>query len=282
MNNNGLIDLHTHSCYSDGDLNPNDLIKLAISNGIKTIAITDHDTLLGNQNINKDITEIKIIPGIELSAKVNVGRMHILGYGIDIYDSNLNNKLQELQENSVNSVFSLITKINKDYNIEFTSTELDELKNATRNIGRPDIAKLCVKHGYASNVREAFDKYLIESYDEIKGINKGISYLECIELILKSGGIPVLAHPNTLEINDEELLNLLMEMKSKGLMGIEVYHSKHTKEQTDLYLKYAKKLDLLISGGTDYHGPLVDDAVKIGTGINNNVKIKELSILKKL
>ena len=103
-NKNTLIDLHIHSSYSDGDLTPNELIQLAVSKNIGTISITDHDTLLGNQNIDCPLDNIRYIPGIELSAKTDKRRMHILGYGIDIYDINLNKKMSELQNNSINSL----------------------------------------------------------------------------------------------------------------------------------------------------------------------------------
>lgn len=281
LKENQTIDLHTHSCYSDGDLTPDELIKLAISKNISVIAITDHDTLLGNKNIDYTSLsgEIEIIPGIELSAKTDIGMMHILGYGIDLNNSDLNKKMGELKENSINSVLSLTAQIKKDYGIVFSDEELRALINAERNIGRPDIAKLCVKYGYASNVQDAFDKYLEEAYYKIRGYNRGLSYEECIDLILKSGGIPVIAHPKTLKRSDVELMKLIKEMVSCGLQGIEVYHSSFSEEETNKYLEIANELGLLVSGGTDYHGVTVKPYIEIGTGKNNNVLIKKLSLL---
>ncbi|MDD4036589.1 MAG: PHP domain-containing protein [Bacilli bacterium] len=281
-----LIDLHIHSNYSDGSLSPNQLIELARDSGVGIISITDHDTLLGNQNIvyNQILEsgDVKIIPGIELSAKVNRGRMHILGYDIDIYNKLLNKKMEELRGNSLNSVLSTIEQIKRDYGIIFSYEELIELINAKHNLGRPDIAKLCVKKGYASTIQEAFEKYLIEAYRKVRGTNKGLSYEECIELILRSGGIPVLAHPCTLGRTDAELLELIKTMISCGLMGIEVYHSNHNYTETAKYLELANQFDLLISGGTDFHGDPVKPDVKIGTGRNNNIKIKQLSLFDKI
>lgn len=280
--NSKLIDLHTHTTYSDGDLSPIDLIILAIKNNIKTLSITDHDTLEGIKNLDKNNSliidsGINIINGIELSAKVNKGRMHILGYDIDIYNKNLNNTIDELKNNSLYSILSLIVQIKNDYNIIFPYNDIKQLINSDGNLGRPNIAKLCVKNGYAFNNQDAFDKYLIDSYEKIRNNNNGISYQECINLILDSGGIPVLAHPKTLKLNDEELFNLLKDMISIGLMGIEVYHSSHTREETIKYLKLAKELNLLISGGSDYHGPIVKPDIELG-----NLKIKKLSILDKI
>ena len=277
-----LIDLHIHSCYSDGDFTPDEIITLARVNGIRTISITDHDTVLGYQNINYIPDEIRLITGIELSAKTDKGRMHILGYDIDINNSELNKKITELKSNSLNYVLSLVEQLKKDYGIAFAYDELKYLVNANHNLGRPDIAKLCVKNGYADNVQDAFDKYLIEAYSKIKAYNKGIPYEECIDLILKSGGIPVLAHPNTLKSKDIELLKFIREMIESGLQGIEVYHSNHSITETNKYLKIAWELNLLVSGGTDYHGLSVKPDIEIGTGKNNNILIKKLSIIEKI
>lgn len=280
-----LIDLHMHSSYSDGDLSPDELIKECIKNNIKTISITDHDTIEGNKNISlkyKNNDEIKIISGIELSARVSVGTMHILGYDIDINNRVLNDKIPVLKNNSIYHIIGLLTVLKKDYNITFSTEDIKELICSNKNIGRPDLAKLCIKYGYCKSVSDAFDKYLIDSYEKIRSIGKGISYKECIDLITVAGGIPVLAHPKTLKLNDNDLLKLIKNMKEYGLKGIEVYNSIHTKEDIEKYLKIASDLNLLISGGSDYHGEKTKPDIKLGTGKNNNLYIKKLSILSKI
>lgn len=277
-----LTDLHTHSNYSDGELSPHELIVLAKQRGIKTIAITDHDTILGNKEIAQEAFEmegIKIIPGIELSAKTDKGRMHILGYNIDLNNIALNNRLFEMRNNSINSVLSVIEQIKKDYNIYFSYDEIKDLINSNGNLGRPNVAKLCVKNGHATGIQDAFDKYLIDAYKKTRSINKGLTYQECIELILTAGGIPVLAHPNTLKRSDEELSVLIKNLINVGLRGIEVYHSNHSEEEKNKYLSIAKEYDLLISGGSDYHGPFIKPDIEIGTGKNNNIKVKRLTLL---
>ena len=180
--------------------------------------------------------------------------------------------------------------------------------NSSHNLNRVDLAKLCVKYGYADNVQDAFDKYLRRARKEVKKYIKGLEYQDCIELILNSGGIPVLAHPKSLKLNKEDFLILLEDMINCGLQGIEVYHSSHSKEEMDLYLLYndsfirieneeveiigkykmdlylkiAEEYNLLISGGSDYHGPIAKPDIEIGTGENNNLKIKKLSLLDKI
>ena len=282
---NSLIDLHTHTSYSDGELTPDELIELAVSKNIKILGITDHNTLDGLKNINRNnpfITnnDIRVIDGIELTAKVDKGTMHILGYDIDKDNPLLNEKMLEMKDNSINFILYIIEQIKRDYGIYFSYNDIKELVNANHNLGRPDIAKLLIKNGYAISVEDAFKRYLISANDKVRGIKKSLTYEECIDLIKDSGGIPVLAHPKTLKLTDKELLILLKEMINLGLKGIEVYHSSHTKEEVDYYLGIANGYDLLISGGSDFHGKNVKTDVELGSGKNNNIKIKSLSILE--
>lgn len=283
-NEDFIIDLHTHTCYSDGELTPDELIKHAYDKNVRTLAITDHDTIRGLKNINYDMNilkEIKFIPGIELSAKVDKGVMHILGYGIDMDNERLNKKMNELRDNRMHACLSLMEQIKRDYGILFGYEDIINLINSNHNLGKPDLAKLCVKNGYAKNIQDAFDKYLLSSYEKVRGTNKRLTYQECINLIIESGGIPVLAHPKTLKLTEKELLILVKEMITYGLQGIEVYHSTHTIDESEFYIGMASKYDLLISGGSDYHGKNVKPDIEVGTG-KGNLKIKKLSLLNKL
>lgn len=282
-----LIDMHTHTNYSDGELSPQDLIKLAINSNIGTLAITDHDTIEGIKQVDRNSdfivdSGIKIINGIELTGKVDKGTMHILGYGIDINNEALNKKMIELRNISISATLAILEQIKKDYNIIFSDEDIFNLINANHNIGRPDLAKLCIKYGYASSVDDAFNKYLIDAHNKTRKTGKGLNYQECLELIHNSGGIPVLAHPKTLKLSEKEFLILLKNMINNGLQGIEVYHSSHSKEEIAYYLEIARRFNLLVSGGSDYHGKSVKPDIELGTGKQNNLKIKKLSILDKL
>lgn len=278
-----LIDMHMHTCYSDGELTPDELIEYAISRNVGTMAITDHDTINGLKNIKKNYgNKIDIYNGIELSAKVPKGTMHILGYDIDINNQELNDKMYELKNNSLQKILSLIEQLKKDYGIIFDYEEIKGLINSNHNLGRPDLAMLLLKRGLVSSIREGFDKYLNDADDKIKGTNKKLTYQECLSLIINSGGIPVLAHPKTLKLNKEELIDLLNNMKKCGLRGIEVYHSTHNQEERELYESLANEFDLLISGGSDYHGRIVKPDIEVATERNNNLKIKRLSLVDEL
>ncbi len=280
MEKHHIIDMHTHSTASDGDMNPNELLSYAKEKGIEIMSLTDHDTLLGDKSLTtEDKSDLTFINGIELSAKVKYGRMHILGYDIDLNSHRLNESMEELHDNSVYAVISYLNQLKIDYGIEFSEKDVIDLLTTNKNIGRPDIAKLCINYGYASNVQEAFDKYLIDIYAKTRNNNKGIKPQECIDLIQSAGGIPVIAHPHSLLQSKIELINTMRELKGYGLKGIEVFHSHHDKEQRKEYMKIAIGLNLLISGGTDFHGFSVKPEIDIGSGIDNNIDIKKLTLL---
>ena len=173
-------------------------------------------------------------------------------------------------------------QIKRDYGIVFRYDDIKELVNSNHNLGRPDLAKLCVKYEYASSIQDAFDKYLIAAHNKTRITSKGLPYEECIELILQSKGIPILAHPKALELSENEFLILLKEIIIVGLKDIEVYHSSHTEEEIKYYLEIANKFNLLISGGSDYHGKTIKPDIELGTGKNNGIRIKKLSLIDKL
>ena len=282
--NNKYIDMHTHSIYSDGELEVDELIRRAFDNNVGILSITDHDTLLGIKKVRNcyNYKEIDIINGIELSAKVDKGRMHILGYDFDINNKQLNEKMDELKVNSIYAIIACLNQIKIDYNIRFKEDEIKDIINRRGNIGRPLVAKLIVKYGLAKSVDEAFDLYLTPAYSKTRINNKGIKDRECIDLIKGANGLSVLAHPNQLLMDDGELEETLKKLISYGLDGIEVYHSGHSPEEVEKYLNLANKYNLLISAGSDYHGINVKPDIEIGRGYNDNVKVKKLSLVDEI
>lgn len=272
-----LIDLHTHTIYSDGDLTPNELIKKAIDNNVSILSITDHDNVLAYKNIT-DTNGIEIIPGVELSAKIDKGRMHILGYGIDVDNKNLNKELNELKEINIDAIL-MIVDILKNKGIVLADKDISLIINRVGDVGRPDIARLLIDYGYAETVEDAFQKYLIEANEKIKHIKKLLTVEECINLIKEANGIPILAHPVSLKQNYKELKETLKTLKEMGLMGIEAFHYSHTLEEEKEFLALANQYNLLYSGGSDYHGVLTKPEVELGTGYQKNLCIKKLSLL---
>lgn len=295
-----IIDLHVHTNASDGEYSVTEVIKRAIKNNVDTIAITDHDTVMGLKQMDDssyirkvvELERIEIIDGIELSAipvnkpKKKGEQFHILGLGIDPYNKRLNERLDELNRKALYAVLGLIVQLKNDFGVEFKREDIARLTNQSRNLGRPDIAKLCVEYGLAKDVDDAFQKYLHYSYTKIQnaGGGKGIPYQECLDLITNSGGIPILAHPKSLKLEEKEFLKLLRDMIDNGLRGIEVFHSSHTEQEMDYYNKIAEEYNLLISGGSDYHGPLVKPDIELGAKNQKNhyLKQKDLSVLSEV
>lgn len=278
-----MIDLHSHSTHSDGTLTPSELLILAKEKGIEYFAITDHDDIEGSKKLIESKHDgITVYSGVELNAKVDKGQMHILGYNIDLYNEELNKRLKELKENSKHNIMLYVKQLKEDFNIELPQKDIDEILNREGNIGRPLLALLLIKYGYVSTVAEAFDKYLRD--DKVRNHKMWITKEECINLILNAGGIPVLAHPFTLKLTDEELHEEIKTLVDLGLKGIEIVHSNSNEEQREYYKQLAKEFNLITTGGTDYHGKEVKPNVELGTGIKGNVKLfkETISIIDRI
>lgn len=284
-----LIDMHSHTWYSDGDYLPQDLIHLAISENIGVLGITDHDTCEGIKRIDRNDEQIKqsgiiVVNGIELSALANKGQIHILGYGIDPNNNHLNEMVNFLRQCSVDSLLAVRQAVEEEYSdIRFNEDDIQIIVNSERNIGRPDLARLLFEYGFAKTQQEAFKQYLITPYKKVRGQRKGLHYNDCIKLLLQCGAIPVLAHPKSLEMDEGEFIYTLDDMVLHGLQGVEAFHSSHSEEEMKYYANIATIKNLFISSGSDFHGTLKPD-IQLGTGKNGNLsgKCKKLSILTAL
>ena len=274
---NEFIDLHVHSIYSDGDKSPKKLVRMAKEIGLTTMAITDHDMIAGLKTLTEeDLEGIEFVYGVEMTAKVPRARMHILGYGIDIKNEFLNEKLNNRVD--VRNFILYEEFLKNMFGIELAKEEIEKIISKPGNIGRPELGKLLIKYGYANNQDEAFDKYLNPVMEKCRHLKVGYSKEECIEMILEAGGIPVLAHPVSLNLNEEELRKEIAYLKELGLMGIETRHIHHTPEYTAMLENIADDFGLLKTGGTDYHGANKPN-VKLGTGVNGNVNVTSSTML---
>lgn len=277
------VDLHIHSTYSDGTKTPEQLLELAKEKGLKVLALTDHDNIEGSKKlVSLNHEGITVYSGVELNAKVDLGQMHILGYNFDLQNENLNRRLQELRNMAINNIKLYIKQLEEVFNIFLPEEDIYNLLHGQGLINRPRLALLLIKNGYCTTVQEAFDKYLKD--DKVRKIKQVISKEECISLINNAGGIAVLAHPWSLKLSDEELEREIAYLKSIGLQGIEIIHSKNSEERREYYHKLAMYFNLLETGGTDFHGKEVKPDIDLGSGIDNNVNIQRegLSLLKKI
>ncbi len=265
-----MFDLHVHTTASDGELNPKEIIQEAKNSKVTKIAITDHDTV---SNVAKCIEEgkennILVIPGIEISAEVPVGEMHILGYGIDTENLRFQAVMQFLRDGRNEKNLKIIKALN-ERGIDITLEEVQKQSKGD-SLGRPHFARAMIERGMVSSVKEAFSKYLGQDY--IENIKRVVLKPKAaIELINQVGGIAVLAHPHSLKKSYSDTHAVIKELKSYGLGGIEVYHSDHSLEQIENYKKIAEAEKLLITCGSDYHGKTVKPEIELGKGRNENL-----------
>jgi len=252
-------DLHMHSTHSDGKLTVEEIIYYAKNMNLKGISITDHDTIDGTvEAINfKDKGNLDIIPGIEFSTVYNGEEIHILGYFFDCENKEFNRFIRDMQQHRSDRAVKIIDKF-QSIGIDITMEELLQ-KSRGESIGRPHFAYILIERGYASSVNDAFSKYLLPG---------SLCYVERFKLtpedtinhIREAGGISVLAHPGL--IKNQDLIKNILTMK---IDGIEVYHSKHTSKQTREYYYLAKDKQLFITGGSDCHSNIPNEKPFIGS-----------------
>jgi predicted metal-dependent phosphoesterase TrpH len=241
-------DLHLHSIYSDGTFEPKEIVERAESIGLDTLALTDHDTVNGWKDMKSQCqsTNIRWVPGIELSTSHAGQEIHLLGYFSSDDLSILPEKLEAFQTRRKNRISEIIIRL-KDIGIDW---DVDEVLSAIdcQSPGRPHVARALVKHGVVSNVTNAFRKFL--------GKNKPgwvpstyPTTIEMIQAIHADGGLAVLAHPGLGISND-----IVIDLASQGLDGLEVYHSAHKSSLVRKFGYYARRLKLVTTGGSDCHG----------------------------
>ena len=280
-----MIDLHIHTNASDGQYSPAETVKLAASKGMTCIAITDHDTVAGLGEARRAASEagIECIPGIEISVQGN-RELHILGYYIDGAHSGLMEACDNfirLREQRVSRIFTYLSQ--KGVCLTEEQVRRHVLNGA---VGRPHVARAMVDAGYVSSVQEAFDRYLgVPEFDNVERAKP--TAREGLQMILDAGGIPVLAHPALLKLDDESLVALISELADGGLKGIECYYGRHTHAQSAQYLKYAEKFGLFATAGSDFHGENNKPGVNIGdcgqslTGVDSKNILKRIRLCSK-
>ena len=253
-NNPHKIDLHIHSCHSDGSDSIEELMKKIVDSGIGIFALTDHDTIAGCLEIQKIIPKgIIFIPGIELTCKSDNISCHILGYNCDCNNKILRELIEKGKVLRRKKLETRIEYLKNVHNIELTESEKDWLYSRT-SVVKTHIANILVKRGLATDNVSAMKIYL----DDCKTGNTKFSITEAIHAILSSGGIPVWAHPlggeGEAHISENDFLSKLQTMLQKGIQGLECYYSRYNSKEAEFLVNCAKKSGLLISGGSDYHG----------------------------
>ena len=244
-----MIDLHLHTTASDGLFDPAVLVDLAWRAGIRTMSVTDHDTVAALPEVENAAvaSRMAFVPGIEITA-VHDGRdVHVLGYFIDRDAAELAGFLERQRADRVRRVGEMAEKLasmGKPVDREALLAPLPK----GRSLGRPSIAKALVKAGHVADTRHAFDQLIGEGKPAFIP-RRGACPADVIGIINRAGGIASLAHPGLLKRDD-----LIPDMIDAGLTAVEAFHSEHDETTTRHYLALAERHGILVSGGSDYHG----------------------------
>jgi 3',5'-nucleoside bisphosphate phosphatase len=266
-----LIDLHAHTTVSDGGDSPTELVEKAAAAGLTALAVTDHDNDAGCAEAIAAGRRlgIEVVPGVEISCDVEdfVARgwvpsarptMHLLGYFVPQEDNPLSAALAELQYARANRNRLMVDKLN-ELGIDVTFEEIEnEAGGPGAQIGRPHFAAVLVRHGVVPDYQTAFDEYLAKGAKAYLN-RKLYKPTEAVELMVSAGVVPVLAHPFTLNLSFEELESFVDELAGAGLAGIEGYHGDLPEVEQEPFRALGRSRELIVSGGSDYHGDMRPD-----------------------
>ena len=261
------IDLHTHSNNSDGTFSVKELIDRAHEKGLAAIALTDHDTVDGVDEAIEyaasKYPDLEVIPGVELSTEGEGREVHIVGLYIDNHDKEFVEGLSAFIDSRTTRNKKMCKKLSEEAGIPISYEALTEEFPDTV-ITRAHFAKFMVDRGYVNSRAEVFDRYIGDHCPYYVGREK-ITPEDAIKSILKAKGVPVFAHPILCRFGDDRLDEFVGRLKSAGLVGIEAVYSTYERRDETQIKELAKKYDLLVSGGSDFHGANKPD-IDLGTG----------------
>lgn len=264
-----IVDFHLHSNCSDGLLSPEELVKESLKNNCSIIALTDHD-IVNDYSYMEENYNLPIISGIEFNTSIN--KLHLLGYGIKKIDE-LNKKLYDLRKYNENVCIEVILKLQAaGYDISVEKV-IDFLKNSNleyKILDKRKLVKYLIYKGYVNNTHAAYQN-LIGQQQRFYVPNKKMSPEEAINCIIECGGVAVLAHPNTINLDAADLEKEIKLLKDNGLTGVEVFNGK-AKLNYGLILDLANKYDLIQTFGSDFHNLEID---KIGIFIENDEQVEK-------
>lgn len=251
-------DLHIHSTCSDGSQTPEEIVAEAIDKGLTAIAIADHDTVravMPAVEAARD-SDLHVIPAVEISTEFHEAEVHILGYWIELDNAELHAKFVYVREARRRRADHIVSKL-RQHGIEITIEDVLAQSDGV-SLGRPHVAQALMHGGHVSGMQEAFDRFLGRDRPAFVPRYK-LSPYEAVEAIRHARGCPVLAHPG-LGVSDFVIEGLI----EAGIEGLEAYHTHHSPSNTRRAIRIAEEHGLLVTGGTDSHGPQGSHPVEIG------------------
>lgn len=260
------IDLHTHSTASDGSLSPKELMQKAKEAGLSAIALSDHDTTAGLKEAEAEAKalSLELVPAIEFSVASDT-ETHIIGLFIDPDCEALCDAIDRSQRQRVARGYETAEKLSA-LGMPITIEEAAAFSGGDI-IGRAHFAKAMVQKGYVGSVKEAFDRFLAAKKPAYVG-GHVLTDREAIEIIHKAGGVAVLCHPHLIKLSDSDLFVYMQKITCYGLDAVEGYYTEYTPEMEKTFRYFAKKLSLLLAGGSDFHGAN-KPTIALGTGYGN-------------
>lgn len=256
----GRVDLHIHTTASDGSLTPAEVVRLSLEQGLAAIALTDHDTVEGLVEAWAAAkgTGLEVVPGVEISSDWPVGDFHILGLDVDPRDGPFNERLQSMKAARLQRARKMLNRL-AALGMPLEWDEVARFCNGNCTVGRLHIARAMVHRGYASDVHEAFQRYI--GRDGPAYVPRlRMTPVEVIGVIRRAGGVAVLAHPVASGVAEH-----IPTLASLGLQGVEVWYPAHSPEDVRSLLRLARQYRLLVTGGSDFHGFGLDTGAPLGS-----------------
>ena len=255
-----MIDLHSHTLHSDGDRSPAQLFAEAKTAGVEVLAVTDHDTVFGLEEcrVASEAVGVRFVTGIELSCELHGREVHVLGHFIDprapALEQMASGMLAERRER-MEKMIALAQQMG------FSGVTMERVIAASggENLGRPHLARALVDCGHAQSINDAFDRFLVTNRP-LWVDRRRLPTAEAIRLVHEAGGTASIAHPGANGVSRQELKALAAE----ALDGVEAWHPEHPPNQAEAFVRWADELGLVVTAGSDYHGPGVQPDRKLG------------------
>ena len=255
-----MIDLHSHTVHSDGDRSPDQLLAEAAAAGIQVLSVTDHDTVSGIADCQVAAARhgVRLIPGIELSCELHGREVHVLGHFLDPLSPALGKLAQGMLAERRERMERMVLRAQEE-GLAGVTMERVVAASGGDNLGRPHLARVLVDSGHAASIKDAFEKFL-RNKGRLWVDRRRLSVPDALEILHGAGATASVAHPGANGISRQEL----RVMADAGLDAVEAHHPEHPPNQAEAFERWAAELHMLVTAGSDYHGPSVQPERKLG------------------